>query len=542
MKCPRCGTYNKSNAQACFRCGYAFAAPQGRKPSSQEMWKKKANPSPQSTDDPLLVLDDETQGVYADPDLADLGKNNAQKLADLQDQQTVRVVVPPRPVKTRHTNWTRFIASLILILVLLGGAGYGVYLGIGWISDRLSQWQLQEELSTLPQEPLVERTMQDGKSWHKITFYGEDGQRILVSNPRKSLAIHDGKAELLLADESYIPDQPDPDQAVIQVQLEATLFTQSGEELPIHVPAYEIEIPQAPLSIITPSETKLTTQETRILITLRVSTGSRVIIAGKNVTDNVNSNGVVTTSVDLPETGINTIEISVESRGYRKNTATLEVERPVMEVPIVINANVKSSTSDSAVTIEGYMQEGATISTTATLSEGESIIQDPVAGTFSFNAKLLRYGWNRIEITATTSDGKSSTLVYQVNREANLDTYTRQAWVMDYALIMTDSQNLTGASRVYLCEGYVVQKLDNDEGRNLYEFDVSEAENGSQIIILEYDGSSDLVEGRHYRAYADVTGTYNAYPVLAGRFVYNNEAQATPSPSASLQPTATPGQ
>ncbi len=47
--------------------------------------------------------------------------------------------------------------------------------------------------------------MVDGASWHKITFYGDDSERIMITDARRTLAIHNGTAELMLEDASYIP-------------------------------------------------------------------------------------------------------------------------------------------------------------------------------------------------------------------------------------------------------------------------------------------------------------------------------------------------
>jgi len=363
-------------------------------------------------------------------------------------------------------------------------------------------------------EPKTERILLEGSYWHRITFSGEDGERILIDEPRQTLAIHNGTAELMLEDDAMIPDSPDPQAPTIDVQIQATLIHTDGTEEAISPVTYSIDVPQAYLKVISPAEQSLSINETRLLVTLKVDVGSRVLLGESNITDLVNNEGIVTSSVAIDDIGTNTVKIIVESAKHRRATYELYVERAPMDVPITLDGSVTSSTEDGAVVISGKTEAGAVITTDAEV-EGEITVA--ADGTFSFTAALAQYGWNLINITAT-KDLKTATLGYQVKRIPNLESYTRSAWPMEanYGYLSTATNALIG--QVFLCRGVITEFIEDDL-YTLMKFNCAQ-EGSPQYVILRYAGDLDLEVGKTYRIYADVIGVYNELPELAAQFIY----------------------
>ena len=530
MKCPRCGTDNKAGAQNCYLCGQKLIKGKIKQSPSQKIWAKDtknaigpedkpyrhrnryANKPP--TREPFVAINDEDQQLYMDGE-GGLSPSNQQKLKKLKNGQVVRVAVPMPAASKRKKKmggW-RFFISLVAIVAVLGGVVFGFYKGVQFVSSLIGRQREEAALRAQPQEPLVEQVMVDGASWHKITFYGDDSERIMITEPRRTLAIHNGTAELMLEDASYIPSDPDVTQEKVDVTLQATLFTASGEEKPIAVPTFSVEIPLSELTVIAPQEQAITTNETRVTVTIKVVPGSRVLIGPHNVTDRVNNDGIVTQSVETESSG--TIDIIVETKNHRRNEYQLQVTRAEMAVPITVDASTVSSTEDGAVFISGKTEAGATISTDAALQDND--LNTSADGEFYFTAKLTQYGTNVINITATASDGRTATLAYRVERQPNLDSYTRAAWAMDYNHLVASVDTQIG--QVYLCKGKVTKKLDTPLG-NQYLFDCGDTT--PQLIVIEYDGSLGLAVDKSYRLYADVKGTQDGYPLLVARYAYNN--------------------
>ncbi len=566
MKCPVCGTENKSTNRACFKCAHllndSVVQPKGNVNSlwynkSAETVKPKGPPpfwgdtqgKPTYEDkSEFIVLHDESSNDNAAQDLVDSGApvpDNRTKLSRLAGRREVEVVVParskPREQTQRSTavriRWPRLIVSTLVILMLFVGVGYGVFqlyqLIAGTISDMTNA-----KGDTAYQDPEVEKVMIDGESWHRITFFGKDGDMVLVTDPKRQLPIQKGKAELLLNDQGYITDEA---QDKVTVSLEAIIVSPDNTERKITINPYDIEVPLAPLKIITPKEQNSTTDQDNMTVKIKVLPGStRVLIGNQNRTDYINNEGMVTASVNIEPSGINTILITVETPKHRKNIYELKVNRPIMDVPIELS---ETTTDGTYAQISGSTVAGATITTDADLSGNITVDGN---GMFRFKAKLKRWGWNDISITATDSSGKASTMVHRVNRPAALASYTKKAWKMDYSYLSSSAENLIGT--VYKLEGVVIKQIENEESQ-YYLFNVGAAGENKPLIV-EYTKDKGLQADKYYSIFADVIGVMDGYPVLSARFVYDADypagytsppasgstATTSPEPSASESP------
>ena len=138
---------------------------------------------------------------------------NLHKLSKIREGQEIEVILPPeakqkktkKKKKKKNLKWGRIILVSAIAGVLIVGMIIGfVYLFRGALSGMSQIFAGHEELPN-GGVPLVERVMINGETWHRITFYGEDGERVLVDEPIRSLSIQDNKAVLLLDDSSFIP-------------------------------------------------------------------------------------------------------------------------------------------------------------------------------------------------------------------------------------------------------------------------------------------------------------------------------------------------
>jgi hypothetical protein len=555
MKCPTCGTDNKSTNKACFRCGHKLDD-NGMQPKgdASSLWfsnaEKKNTPAPPpfwgdshgkpNYDDSndFIVLHDESSNSNAAQDLVARGApvpDNRKKLEGASSKRDVNVIVPPQPAPFIETarggrrykiKWPRLVFATIAILVVFAGLGYGAYTIYKVAVNAGSQLIAQKRNTTPMQEPRVDKAIIDGESWHRITFYGQDGDMVLVDNPKRSIAIQNGKAELLLNDQGYIPDDLVKDK--VTVSLEATIISPDGKETKITIRPYDIEVPLAPLKIVLPQEQTVSTYNDSILVKIKVTPGSaRVMIGGTNVTDNVSADGYASATVKLTANTINSIQISVATAKYRKNVYDLKVERPVMEVPIRLDDATKSSTSGNTVTISGSTDPGVEITTDAKVN---GKIDVKASGIFSFTAVLKRWGYNDITITAKTANGRTSKLVHTVNHVPELGSYTSHAQVLDYNYLLSTVDGQIG--RVYMIEGLVVKKLESDVS-DYYQFNIGKP-GETKLLVVEYTKEAGLKQNQFYQLFADVTGSFDNFPVLTVRFL-----NALPMPSG--YGTAPPG-
>lgn len=498
----------------------------------------------------FIVLHDEASDSNAAQDLVDRGApvpDNRQKLGWMRGKREVQVVVPARPAPRAYEppprryriRWPKLIFTTLLILVLFVGVGYGVFTLVRLASGSISDLVASKQAGSADQEPLVERVLINGEPWHRITFYGKDGEVVLVDNPRRSLPIQNGKAELMLNDESYITDDLTEDK--VTVSLEAKIIPPEGKERLVTIQPYSIDVPMAPLKIVLPAEQSVTTNEDSMLIKIKVTPGSkRVLIGGSNVTDKVNAEGFVSTTMAINPSGVNTILIVVETAKHRRNNFELKINRPVMDVPILLEKPEDNSTSGNTIVISGSTQAGATITTDAPLS-GKVTME--ASGLFRFTAKLKRWGWNTISITATSQSGLTSTMVHKVNRVPQLASYTGKAWkaLDNFDYITTSAEALIG--QVVKLEGMIVKKLES-EVSDYYLFNIGQP-GQTKLLVVEYSKEDGLKADQYYNIYADINGTLDGYPILTARFVYPVEMPAgytaAPETAATPEPTATEG-
>ena len=490
--------------------------------------------------------------------------SNLEKLSKIREGQEVEVLLPPeeriKPKKQksnrkRRFKWGRLIlvsttAGIIIIAIIVGF----FYLFRGIFSDVGNLFAGHEELPNGGQ-PLVERIMINGQIWHQITFYGEDGERVLVENPIRSLSIQDNRVVLLLDDSSFIPEEDTQDESLeyVLVDLDASLFSKDGDETPLDVPPYNIPVPPSPLKIVYPTEPNIKVDYTQVLVKVKVTPGSRVLIDDINLTDVVDTDGFVQKYVNLSE-GINEIVIQVETYKHRKTIETITVNRPELDVAIELDQPPSVHYEDE-VWIYGTVEQDAeiyvdTYRTAAKVSYPELVeVEDENGNTvtlkkFQFRYVLSAFGWNDIEITATAADGRSATLIHRVERIPDHRSYTRSAWPMDYPYLAGSTEALIG--QVFQCKGEVIRREDTDTSR-MYLFDTGLA-GTRELIMIEYTGNQEFELGQKYIVYADVVGIYQNYPLLAGRFIYDWEleeynaavAEAIAAQEAAAQATATP--
>ena len=476
---------------------------------------------------------------------------NREKMSKLREGQEVEVILPPesrkkapKTKKERKLNlkWGRLILVSVVAGVLIIGVVVGfIYLFRGIFSSA-SQLFAGHEGFPNDGKPLVERVLINGQTWHKITFYGEDGERVLIDDPIRSLSVQDNKAVLLLDDLSFIPEEDSQDESkpYVEVDLQASLFSKDGDETPLEVPAYKIEVPESPLKIVYPTDPNITVNYTQVLVKIKVNPGSRVKMDGTNLTDIVDSDGFVQKYVNLKE-GENDIVVEVETTRHRRAVEHIYVTRPEQDVTIELDSPPSEHREDD-IWITGYTDPDAeiivdTLRLSAKVDYKGSVTIENDDGTeetykaFEFRYVLSSYGWNDIVIDAVSTTKGSSTLIHRVNREPDHRKYTKQAWdVLDnYDWLSQSTSALVG--KIFKCNGQVISREDTDTSR-LYLFNVGTNED-VKYIMIEYSGRQQLEVGMTYEIYADVIDSYENYPLLAGRFIYD----WSPDPVTEETPT-----
>ncbi len=498
---------------------------------------------------PIVALEDESEtqvnkkrkkgSKYAVEPLSE----NAKKIRYYREGQEINVVVPPepenpkeekpdtRPKKTVYKKklnikWGRLILVSLLSVAIL----FGLIIGVVSLAEKISEGMSDIFVSRnqLPNggQPLVERVLKDGQTWHTITFYGEDGDKILVEdeshNLKRTLTIHGNTAVISLDDYSYIPKEDEDyyGEEFTYVNISAWHFDKDGNETVLDVPSYRISVSEAPLTVVYPTEQGLSVDTTQVLVKVKIEPDSRVIIGTKNMSGNIDSEGYTSTYISLDPVGMNSIPILVETDGYRVNNYELLVNSPVKDVEIEL-LDAPTETQASELRIDGETEVGATV----TLDSSMPLLIDKINvdsdGRFYIKTKLSDFGKNTIILYVTMPDGRTATLKHNIYRNPLEGSYTSQAWVLDYKALTSSANKMIG--QIYHLEGYLIERIDTPEAK-LFMFNVGTAAD-PQYVILEYNGLYDIQKNIIYDIYADVLGIYDNYPELYARFIYESEDQ-----------------
>ena len=102
---------------------------------------------------------------------------------------------------------------------------------------------------------------------------------------------------------------------------------------------YTISVPLSPITLVRPESPYADVSTSIFEIRLQVEKGSRVVIDGTNVSDQVNNNGVVSSNVQVQPTGENRIQVSVRSKYCRENNMEIVLNRPQQDIALEFAAD-----------------------------------------------------------------------------------------------------------------------------------------------------------------------------------------------------------
>ena len=418
------------------------------------------------------------------------------------------------------------VAALVLLALLVFGIVMGVRALLrrdpGTDSTATSPAPAETPAEVDPDAPVVTTGEVNGRPGHIITFKGNDGDLIYVTNEdlgtSYNVSIAGGVGTLQVEDSALIGER------IVSADVEVTLSpvlheAGSGKETNLDPITFVVTPPDAYLEIVSPAggadDTTLGTYQVKI----RVEMGSTVTIAGEDVSDLITEEdgglGSIIYNVDVQPTGENTIPIAVMKEGCKSVTQDIRITRAVMEVPIELDASTPSTVESDTVTISGSVEPGVSIEVTTPI-EGEVTMSSD--GTFTFVASMGHFGENDVTITAKSGD-KSSTLTHVITYLPTANEYVEKAYKMEYENL----GNYAGKFQPFLCSGRVAQVLSTEPYTCL--FNVG-SEEEPKLIYLEMVEGKALEENKTYNVYADVhaDGTHDGYPYMIGRYFYDAQA------------------
>lgn len=417
-----------------------------------------------------------------------------------------------RRVRRHGLGMRRFLPVLATLMLLIG--------------TMLCMWLLfikparENQPPTLQEQVRITAAILDDMAAHTIDIPAAEGSQIYIKELKKSYIVTGGYASVTIADYTWYELNKDINQPTMDVTLTPYIKTSAGEQKLMEPITYTIDIPQSPITLITPDTTYVEVSTSPYLIQFKVEQNSTVTINGADFSSFVNTqDGKISYTATVPAIGVNEFVIEVKCEYYRKNTVTLQIYRAPQDVPLELDPTLGAQSADVNMTIKGTTIPGATITVTSPHTNLNTSSLS-ATGDFSFEAIFEKIGTNVITIIAE-KDGLRTELNKEVYYVPYASTYTPKAWPMDsydYIEYLNNVDLRVARTQVYECVGEIIQIVSHKP--QLAIMDTDPSPESERLVMLENMSRDTWEVGKRYRVYADAYGVYNGMPRLVGRYTY----------------------
>lgn len=419
--------------------------------------------------------------------------------------------------KSARRKRTPVQITLIVLAWVLGLSVLfvGVYKLFSWIES----YNLTRLYTRGAYTPTVnEYKTSDGRNGHAFVFYGEDGDMVFLPEMNRSLSICGGVARLEIPDSDWFGDAADEYQYA-DVTFAPLLIKKGGQEISLPVLKERIEVPESPLTVLTPSSTDVKTVTSTYEVELQIVPGSSIFINGENLTDRVDRSGYLDLTVGVEPIGDNVYTVIVRTPKHKESRNDIVIYREAYDIDIELDKGVATQSTETTMAISGTCEPGASITVDTEYIE-ESYQIDMTTGRFSFIAKFTQLGDNVVRFRATKEGRKDAVISFTVYYKPTLAQYSAKAWRMDYPQLKLYYESWL--ERVFKCVGPIIDKFD-ENGVELLVMDVSEDGASGDYIFLQNMTTISPSLGPSYTAWADVVGRHyykdHYYPMLTARYM-----------------------
>lgn len=404
------------------------------------------------------------------------------------------------------------------LLIFLGCCMLGLCIFFGYEYFSVRQAQVAEQ-----NQPIITASIMNELAAHTILIPGEDGQQIYIRELHTSYIVTDGFATVEVADHVWYDEIVDFTSETMTVTLTPFVKTSSGQQRPMDLIKYEIEVPQSTIVLNSPDALRTEVVTSMYSIQFVVRPGSTVYINDNDISDTVDSEtGACTYNATVQPIGDNSFTIRVRSQYCRENQVTLVLYREPQEIPLDLAAETYTYTTLQSLQISVTTLPGATVDVLSPHSDLD-ITDLNSTGEFTFYANFDEIGDNVISITSSYPGKKTSRIDYTIYYIPSIDVYSRAAWPLnntaEYSELISNITYRTEHHQVYV----VMAKLDHliSTKPQIGVFYAGDDGKSQPVVIQNYSRTNTTWEvGTYYRIYGDAEGTYDGMPMLNGRYTY----------------------
>ena len=400
--------------------------------------------------------------------------------------------------KPRRTPLQR-LSTALLALAFLAGLCVGLYKLFSWVDN----YQLNRLYTRGVYTPTLSQVnMDDMRQGHAIIFYGKDGDQIFLPEMNRSLTISGGVARVEVADADWFGNSV-TDVEYADITLSPMLITENGQKTRLPKVNFQVEVPESPLKVTSPSSNRITVVTGVYPLILNVVPGSTVFVNGQDVTGSVDRSGFLSTNVSVKPIGDNVITLIVRTPKHRERRSEMVIFRQPYDINLELDTSVSDQSTARTMAITGTTEPGAVITVDTDYLE-ESLSIDMTTGRFSFIAQFANFGSNVVRFRASMAGKEDAIVSFTVNYKPSISDMAAQAWKMDYPKLQELFEQWRW--KVFACRGEIVDIVQDEDATYLI-MDVGT--DSRQLVVLENQSDmSNVTMGRRYLGYAYVSGQH----------------------------------
>lgn len=426
---------------------------------------------------------------------------------------------PPATKRKRIIGRLRFLPYLMVALLVLAGV-FMVYQNV------VRPWMERRNAEASGPQVLVTASILDDLAAHTISIPAPEGAQIYIKELRKYFIVTGGYATFQVPDYFFYELMENLTQPSMDVELTPFIRTSTGEQKQLESVRYTIDIPQSPITLLSPDTTNIEVSTPVYNIRFHVMQNSKVSINGEDYSSFVNTqNGYISYNAQVQPVGDNIINITVRSQYYRENSLTITIYRAVQDIPLDLASTLDDESSQPSMLIKATTRAGAAI-TVISPHKNLDISQLGSTGVFSFEAVFSRIGINTVEIRADFQDKNPTTVKYDVYYLPNPDIYTKKAWALDswgYPDLLANMNTRIANTQIYVFTGPVKEIISTKP--QLVILDTADGSGTERLVMVENQTKTQWTLGERYRIYGDAYGMYGNIPRLIARYTYAPKAK-----------------
>ncbi len=407
---------------------------------------------------------------------------------------------------------------LRLIALLIAAASIGV-IGYRFV---LVPYVLDQREPTLQEQTSVTPSILDDKAAHTIRIPGEEGSSIYIMKLGDQI-VTGGYATFEVPDYLWYEDEQGVTAETAEAVLQPYLRTGYGEQKPLGVIRYTVDIPLSPLTLVNPDVEYLEVPSGKSVynIQILVEKNSTVLVNGEDLTDLVNTqDGLISYNATVQPIGENVFTIVTRCQYYRENSKTITLYRKPQQIQLDFAADLATRHETSEMNIKATTLAQAHVNIITPHKNFDDTLLAST-GAFSFTAVFDKIGNNTITIEVSYPGKETSVYDLDMYYLPFATEYTRKAWGMDafgYSDFLNNATTRINNTQIYECIGVITEIMTNKPQLAIME--TSKVEGVSRTILIENLTTDTWELGKRYRVYADAYGVYNGMPRLVARYTY----------------------